>query len=94
MAFCPFYNLQCPQTNEGVGGCAIWTDFGCCVIDKPGMPAIYSGGETPVDVFILGIFSSNAKAAGDILIIYADNETGAISTSDTLSDFAVHLLHH
>ena len=93
MPFCPFFNTNCPESNEGDSGCAIWTDFGCCIIDKPGIPAVYSGGAEPIDVFILGIFSANAKADGDILIVYANNETGAISTSDTLSDFAIHLLH-
>ncbi len=88
MAFCPFYDSPCPQSNE----CAIWTDFGCCIVDKPGKTAIYSGGEEPVNVFILGIYFANAKPAGDILIIYADATTGVISTSDTLSDFKISIL--
>lgn len=24
MAFCPFYNLQCPEENNGEIGCAVW----------------------------------------------------------------------
>lgn len=24
MAFCPFYNLQCPEVNDGEVGCAVW----------------------------------------------------------------------
>lgn len=89
MAYCPFYNHPCPQSNE----CAIWTDFGCCIVDKPGKPAIYSGGEDPINVYILGIYSSNAKVTGDILIVYADRTTGVISTSDILSDFTVAILN-
>lgn len=89
MAFCPFYNLSCPQSTE----CAIWTDFGCCIVDKPGIPAIYSGATPPIPVYIVNIFSSNAKSSGDILIVYADAATGTISTSDTLSDFAIAILN-
>jgi len=89
MGYCPFYNYPCPQSTE----CAIWTDYGCCIVDKPGNPAIYSGGAEPVLVYILGIYSSNAKAQGDILIIYADRTTGVISTSTTLSDFVVSILN-
>ena len=85
MSYCPFYNYPCPQSTE----CAIWTDFGCCIVDKPGKPAVYSGGAEPVLVYIIDIYSANAKASGDILIIYADATTGVISTSDTLSDFAI-----
>ena len=88
MAFCPVYNLSCPQSTE----CAIWTDYGCCLVDKPGIPAIYSGVTPSIRVYIVNIFSSNAKVSGDILIVYADGTTGEISTSDTLSDFAVAVL--
>ncbi len=90
MPFCPFYNLQCPETKEGIGGCAIWTDFGCCVIDKPGIPAEYSGVSPPVDVYILGIFSANAKADGDILIVFSYISDGSIGTSGELSEFIIH----
>ena len=88
MAYCPFYYKTCPQSTD----CAIWTGYGCCIVDKPGTPAVYSGGAEPVLVYILDIYSSNAKVSGDILIIYADAVTGVISTSDTLSDFTVAIL--
>ncbi|MCK5644243.1 MAG: hypothetical protein KAJ19_25820 [Gammaproteobacteria bacterium] len=92
MAFCPFYDLQCPESSEGVGGCAVWTHFGCCMIDKPGKPAIYTDPPAdPVDVYIVDIFSANAKAEGDILIIYALVSDGTIHTEDDLSKFAMHL---
>lgn len=29
MPFCPFYNLQCPETNEGDAGCVLYNG-GCC----------------------------------------------------------------
>ena len=89
MPFCPFYDLQCPETNEGTAGCAVWTSCGCCVIDKPGLPAVYTGGAEPEDVFIMHIFSANAKIAGDILILYCNRETGVIGSSDTLTDFEI-----
>lgn len=93
MAFCPFYNLQCPESNEGVTGCYIWTDFGCCIIDKPGLPAIYTDGEAePVDVFILQMFSEKAAMGDDLLIIYALASDGTIAKEDDLTKFAVHLL--
>ena len=84
MAYCPFYNLSCPQSTE----CAIWTDFGCCIVDKPGEPAIYSGGDDPVFVYIIYIKVRDVNP-NQIIIIYADATTGVISTSDTLSDFAI-----
>ena len=94
MAFCPFYNLQCPETNEGEAGCAIWTDFGCCMIDKPGIPAIYTDGEEdPVDVFILQMFSEKASINEDILIVYALVSDGSIAKSNDISKFKVHLLN-
>ena len=88
MAYCPFYNLPCPQSIK----CAIWTDFGCCIVDKPGKPAVYIGGAEPVLVFILYIKTKDANPS-QILIIYADRTTGVISTSTTLSDFVVSILN-
>ena len=96
MAFCPFYNLQCPETNEGTGGCAIWTHFGCCMIDKPGIPAVFtdtSPPADPVDCFIIQIFSGNAKPNGDILVVYALASDGSIHLDDNITKFAVHKLH-
>lgn len=87
MGYCPFYNYPCPQSTE----CAIWTDFGCCIVDKPGIPAVYSGGAEPLLVFILDIKTKDANQ-NPMLIIYADATTGVISTSNTLSDFAVSIL--
>ena len=91
--FCPFFSTPCPESNSGPEGCAIWTDFGCCIIDKPGIPAIYTDGEAdPVDVFILGIYSGNAKIDRDILIVFAYKDGGTIDKSNVLSDFAVYVL--
>ena len=89
MAFCPFYSLQCPGTTA----CAIWTEYGCCVIDKPGIAAVYNGGETPVKVFILEIRTDKAGINDPVLIIYCDRDTGVIGKSVTLSDFTIAIYH-
>ncbi len=92
MAFCPFYDKQCPEANDGDAGCYIWTDFGCCMIDKPGVPAEYSGVSPSIDVFILNIFSEKAALGDKLLVVYSRKSDGVIGESDTLSDFAVHNL--
>lgn len=93
MATCPFFgSKECPESTE----CYIWTDFGCCIIDKPGTPATFtdtSPPQDPVDVFILRIFSSNAKPSGDIMIVYALASDGSIHLEDDITKFAVHLLY-
>ena len=93
MGFCPFYNLQCPKTNEGTAGCAIWTHFGCCMIDKPGKPAIYTDGEEdPVDCYIIQMFSEKASINDNVLIVYALVSDGTIHLQDDITKFSVHLL--
>lgn len=94
MPFCPFFDTNCPESSSGDTGCAIWTHFGCCMIDKPGTPAVYTDGEQdPVDVFIIQIFSSNAKIAGDTLIVYALASDGTIGLEEDITKFAIHLLY-
>ena len=94
MAFCPFYNLQCPESSEGVGGCAIWTHFGCCMIDKPGIPVIYTDGEeNPVDCYILQMFSEKAAINDGVMIVYALESDGSIHLEDDITKFVVHQLH-
>lgn len=91
-AFCPFFSTPCPESNVPPEGCYIWTEFGCCIIDKPGKRAMYtSPPQDPVDVFILEIFSSNAKVSGDILIVYALASDGSIHLEDDITKFMVHL---
>jgi len=71
----------------------MWTDFGCCLINKPGIMAIYTDGEEdPVDVYILDIKVTDADIQTDKLIIYALASTGAIYLETDLTKFAVHLL--
>ena len=90
MSFCPFYSTDCPED----GSCAIWTDFGCCMIDKPGIPAIFTDGEEdPVDVFIINIFSEKAGINDPVLIIYALASDGTMARSNDISKFKVHLLN-
>lgn len=93
MAFCPFYDKQCPETGTGDAGCAIWTDFGCCMIDKPGTPGIYTDGEEdPVDVYIIEIKVNDADLQTEFLIIYALISDGTILLEDDITKFAVHLM--
>lgn len=94
MPFCPFFSTQCPETYEGDGGCAIWTHFGCCVIEKPGTPAVYTGGAEPVDVFILHFERRLPAPAQQFDVIYANAETGEISIDDDLSKFVIWIVHH
>ena len=94
MPFCPFFSTNCPKANEGDAGCAAWTHFGCTMIEKPGLPAIYTDGEAdPVDVFIIQMFSSNAKPAGDFMLLYALASNGEMLLETDLSKFEVHRLY-
>ncbi len=89
MAFCPFYNLTCPKDFS----CAVWTHFGCCMVDKPGTPAIYTDPPNdPVDVYILQIFCGNPKTGAEMRVVYALASDGTIDDESDLSKFAVHLL--
>ena len=96
MPFCPFFSTQCPETYEGDAGCAIWTHFGCCMIDKPGIPCIYTdddGGEH--DCFILSItWTGLPLPLDEPRIVRACGEYGNITVSDDLSRFRAHLMHH
>ncbi len=93
MPFCPFFSTNCPESNEGGAGCKIWTHFGCCMIDKPGTPAIYTDGEEdPVDCYILQMFSEKASANDDVMVVYALASDGSIHKEAGLTKFAVHLL--
>ena len=92
MPTCPFYSTPCPESNNPITGCAIWTHFGCCVIDKPGKGAIYTDGEEdPVDVYIMEIKVNDADLQTEILIVYALASDGTIHLEDDLTKFAVHL---
>lgn len=89
MNYCPFFNRTCPEDTE----CALWTHFGCCMIDKPGVPAIYTNGEEdPVDCYIIQIKANDADLQTDFLIIYALITDGTIHLEDDITKFAVHLL--
>ena len=93
MPTCPFYSTPCPESSDPVTGCAIWTHFGCCMIDKPGMPAIYTDGEAePVDVFILQMFSEKASVNDGVMIVYALASDGTIALENDITKFVVHLL--
>ncbi len=93
MPFCPFYSTNCPESNEGDTGCKIWTHFGCCIIDKPGIPAIYTDGEEdPVDIFIIQMFCVKVGINDPVLIIYALASDGTIAKSNDITKFKVHLL--
>jgi len=85
MAYCPFYSKQCPEDSS----CAVHRSYGCGASFMPGTPAIYNGGESPVEVFIIKVFCGAPKSGEEILIVYCNRDTGIISTSDTLSDFVV-----
>jgi len=90
MAFCPFYNLECPEDFS----CAIWTKFGCCIIEKPGTPARYAktGGE--VDVYILQVLSSNSPPPQpQFVIVFAYDGDGTIHTETDLSKFTIYRIH-
>ena len=90
MNYCPFFNRICPQSSE----CAIWTAFGCCMIDKPGIPAIYTDGEeNPVDCYILQMFSEKAAINDGVMIVYALESDGSIHLEDDITKFVVHQLH-
>ena len=94
MAFCPFFGLGCPETKDGPGGCSIWTDFGCCMIDKPGIPAVYTDGEEdPVDCYILNTFSEKAAINDGVMIVYALASDNTIHLEDDITKFTVHQLH-
>lgn len=64
MAFCPFYNEQCPETSVGVGGCYLW-GTGCP--NKAGGD-IYSKTLT-MENNNATRFESSAKTLRDVLIL-------------------------
>jgi len=90
MAFCPFFPYRdCPEA-----GCYLWTDFGCCMIDKPGIPAEYTNPPAEgVDCYIINTFSSNAKDSGDFLILYALASDGSLHFESDITKFTIHQLH-
>ncbi len=96
MPFCPFFSTKCPKTYEGDEGCEMWTHFGCGMIDKPGIPAIWTddnGNEK--DCFILSITMSDMPPPlNKPIIIHACDGHGVLRISDDLSRFRVHLVHH
>ena len=85
MGFCPFFSAECPQDYR----CAVWTRFGCCMMDKPGVPAVYTGGAEPVDVFILHFERRLPAPQQEFDIIYASAETGEIGVEDDMSKFNI-----
>ncbi len=88
MAFCPFAYRECPES-----GCYLWTHFGCCMIDKPGKPAIYTDPPNdPVDVYILQMWSEKASINDDILILYALASDGTWHKENDYTKFKSHLL--
>ena len=92
MAFCPFYNLECPEDYS----CAIWTKFGCCVHDKPGIcPAVYDGPGGKVDVYILQITRTGFPPPQvQHTVIFAYDRDGTLGTEDDLSKFAIYRIHY
>lgn len=93
-SFCPFFGFNvCPEKGPDEGGCAVWTDFGCCMIDKPGDPAIYTDPPNdPVDVYVLQKFSEKAAINDGLLILYALASDGTWHLSDDYTKFKSHLL--
>ncbi len=96
MPFCPVFSAQCPRTYAGPTGCEMWAHFGCNLIDKPGIPAIWTDDDGEErDCFILSITMSNMPPPLDKpIIIHACDGQGTIRISDDLSRFRVHLLHN
>jgi len=89
--YCPLFGMtKCPESSD----CAIWTDFGCCLIDKPGIPAEYTDPPAEgVDIYILQIVTTDADPQTEILIIYALESDGTIHLESDISKFTVHKLH-
>ena len=88
MAFCPFYDLQCPEDSS----CALWRSYGCAASHLPGIPAMY-GGEI---VVIIDIKVAIIKDGKECMIIYYNQTTGVMGyvitgsdLSDILGDFTV-----
>lgn len=90
MAFCPFFVFrECPANGE----CALFNDFGCEMIEKPGKPAVYTDPPNdPVDVFILQMFSEKASVTDDILVVYALVSDGSVHLEDDITKFVLHIL--
>ena len=68
MAFCPFYNLQCPETSAGVDGCYMW-GTGC---------PFRAGGNTYSKTMTMSDdnatrFESSIKTLRDVIILVETN---------------------
>jgi len=92
MAFCPFYNLECPEDFS----CAIWTKFGCCVHDKPGIcSAQYTSGGKTVDVHILQVTRTGfPPPRAQHEVVFAYDSDGVLGIDEDLSKFVIYRVHY